>query len=88
MKIKNRIGLGVLLGLPLPIIAHILTNYSDLVSQLMPSKPSGLYILAGAFNLIGAWVAYRNEKEELGKGIVLITFLGMLLAVFTKTVVI
>lgn len=85
MSIKNNLGLGVILGLPFPIMAYTLTNYTDII---IPGKPSGLYVLALAVNMIGVWLAYRNERQELGKGIVLTTFLGMLLALFTKTVVI
>lgn len=88
MGIKNTLGLGILLGLPFPILAYVLTNYSDIIDTIMPTKPSGLYILAIAINMIGVWIAYRNGKDALGKGLVLTTFLGMLLAVFTKTVVI
>lgn len=81
-------GLGLLLGAILPVIAHVLTKHSEVVAQLMPQKPLGLYVLALTGNMIGVWYCYRNDRQQLGKGMVLVTFLGMLLAVITKTVVI
>ena len=88
MKIKNNLVLGAVLGGLFPMLAYMLTNYSDIIHVFIPTKPAGLYILAIAINMVGVWIAYRNGKDSLGKGIVLTTFLAMLLAVFTKTVVI
>ncbi|MCL8000602.1 hypothetical protein M8994_20645 [Brucella sp. 21LCYQ03] len=70
------------------MIAHLLTKHSEIIAQLMPQKPLGLYVLALTGNIIAVWYCYRNDREQVGKGIVLVTFLGMLLAVITKTIVI
>lgn len=88
MQSKDNMLLGLILGAILPFIAHVLTTYTEIIAQLMPQKPLGLYVLALTGNMIAVWYCYRNDRQQLGKGIVLITFLGMLLAVITKMVVI
>ncbi len=85
---KNSMLLGLILGLILPIIAYLLTQYTEVVIKLIPQKPLALYVLALTGNMIAVWYCYRNDRQQLGKGFVLVTFLGMLLAVITKTVVI
>ena len=85
---KARFLYGLILGLLLPAIAYLLTNYTHIIADMMPQKPLGLYVLALAGNMVGVWYLYRHNGEELGKGIVLATFLSMLFAVITKTVVI
>lgn len=88
MKTNNSFLLGMLLGIIFPTIAYVLTNYTDAIRSIMPGKPAGLYILATAVNMVGVWIAYRKGRGELGKGVVLATFLAMLLAVFSKAVII
>ncbi len=88
MQHKNSMLLGLMFGALLPIVAYLFTSYTEIIAQLMPQKPLGLYVLALTGNMIAVWHCYRNDRQQLGKGIVLVTFLGMLLAVITKTVVI
>ncbi|MFD2743191.1 MULTISPECIES: hypothetical protein [Sphingobacterium] len=88
MQRKDSMLLGIVLGLILPIMAYVFTSYTDIIAQIMPRKPIGLYVLALTGNMIAVWYCYRNDCQQLGKGIVLVTFLSMLLAVITKTVMI
>lgn len=85
---RNSFYFGFAIGLVVCAIAYVLTNHTDLANRLMPSKPGGLYVIAVALNFVGVWAAYRNGYDRIGKGLVFVTFIGLLLAVFTKTIVI
>lgn len=82
---KNTVFLGILLGVICPALAFVLTRYSNIPAQLFPDKPTALYILAAGVNLICCYICYKKDLEKTGNGFVLITFLGMLLMVVTKT---
>ena len=84
---RNPFVFGLLLGLVLPILAHVLTKNTHIVDDIMPQKPLGLYVLAVTGNMIGVWYTYSNQHQQIGMGVVLATFLSMLLAVVTKVVV-
>lgn len=84
---KNSFYIGFFAGLAVCGIAYLLTNHTDIASRLMPSKPTGLYVIAVALNFVGVWAAYRNSYDQIGKGLVFVTFIGLLFAVFTKTIV-
>ncbi|WP_156307544.1 hypothetical protein [Sphingobacterium endophyticum] len=83
---KNSVLVGFLLGLIFPLLAFILMRYTDVQSQLFPDKPTGLYVIAAAINLVGCWISYKKEMDKFGNGLVLATFLGMMLLVFTKNI--
>lgn len=83
---KNSVLVGFLLGLIFPLLAFILMRYTDVQSQLFPDKPTGLYVIAAAVNLVGCWISYKKEMDKFGNGLVLATFLGMMLLVFTKNI--
>ena len=83
---KNSLGLGLGLGIIFPVVAFLLMKYTDLQMQLFPDKPTGLYVLAAAINIVGCYICYKKELEKLGNGLILITFLSMLLLVFTKNI--
>ncbi|MGN5955623.1 hypothetical protein ACP6L2_13510 [Sphingobacterium lactis] len=85
---KNSVLSGFLLGLIFPIIAFVLTRYTEAVATLFPDKPTGLYIIAAAFNLIACYFCYKKDLDKTGNGFVLTTFLGMLLMIFTKNILI
>lgn len=81
---KNSLGLGVLIGLFAPALAYILTNYTSFAQQLFPTKPFVFYVLAAAVNLVLVRIFYRKQamQENLGKGVMISTFLGMLLILY------
>lgn len=83
---KNSVLVGFLLGLIFPLLAFILMRYTSVQAQLFPDKPTGLYVIAAAVNLVGCWISYKKEMDKFGNGLVLATFLGMMLLVFTKNI--
>ena len=85
---NNSLGLGLALGVIFPLIAFLLMKYTDLQMQLCSDKPTVLYVIAAAVNIVGCYVCYKKELEKLGNGLILITFLSMLLLVFTKNITI
>ncbi len=82
---KNNLLIGFVLGLIFPVLAFVLTKHTDIQMQLFPDKPTGLYVIAGAINLMSCYVCYKKGLDKVGNGFVLATFLGMLLMVFSKT---
>lgn len=85
---KNSFLIGVILGIVFPILAYVLVNYTTISSQLFSDKPTAPYFLAAAINLIACWISYKKEFDKLANGIILVTFLGMMFLIFTKSIVI
>lgn len=85
---KNSLSLGLALGIIFPVVAFLLMKYTDLQMQLFSDKPTGLYVIAAAINIVGCYVCYKKGLEKLGNGLILITFLSMLFLVFTKNITI
>ncbi len=83
---KNNFLFGVILGLICPLVAFLLMRYTQVQAQLFPDKPTGLYVIAAAINLVGCWISYKKEKDQIGNGLVLATFLGMMALVLTKNI--
>ncbi|MGO1521184.1 MAG: hypothetical protein ACTHYC_08240 [Sphingobacterium sp.] len=83
---KNSILLGVFIGLIGPLIAHLLMSCTDVQTLLFPDKPTGLYVIAAAINLVGCWLSYKKGLDKFGNGLILATFLGMVLLVFTRNI--
>lgn len=83
---KNSLLVGVLLGLVFPLIAFLAMKFTNIQTQVFPDKPTGLYVIAAAINLVGCWISYKKGKDLLGNGLVLATFLGMILLVLTKNI--
>lgn len=81
---RNSLLLGIVLGAAAPLLAFILSNYTGLAVQLFPSKPVAFYVLAAAINLVLVRVFYRKEvpHDQVAKGIIVTTFLGMLLFLY------
>lgn len=85
---KNSFYIGFFVGLLVCVLAYFSTVHTNIVQQLMPGKPAGLYVIAAGLNFIGVWAAYRNGYDNVGKGLVFVTFIALLLAVFTKSLAI
>lgn len=85
---KNSFYIGFFAGLVVCGTAYLLTHYTAVTQQFMPSKPTGLYVIAVAINFIGVWSAYRQGYDNIGKGLVFVSFVALVLAVFTKEIVI
>jgi len=83
---KNNLLLGFGLGIIAPLVAFLLMQYSNVQMQLFPDKPTGLYVIAAAINLVGCWFCYKKEMDKVGNGLVLATFIGMMILVLTKNI--
>lgn len=81
---RNNIWIGVVLGAVFPLIAFAFTAYSEWPTRIFPTKPFAFYIIAAAINLLLIRIFYRKAMpyEHVAKGIVLTTFLGMLLFLY------
>lgn len=76
---KNNIRIGLGLGAIFPLIAHILFVFTAIEQHFLPDKPMALYTIAVLINLVMLRFAYRSGKDQVGKGIIIITFLAMIL---------
>ena len=85
---KNNLGWGVLLGILLPLLAFLLGRYTSLASMLPAGKEGTLYIVAAAVNLLAVRFLYRREPplDRVAKGMLLITFVGMLMFLYTHKI--
>lgn len=79
---KNSLLYGVIFGAIAPLIAYCLSAYTELDTQLAADKPIILYVIAGAMNLIAARFLFRSKYDEIGKGIIISTFIAVLLLIF------
>ncbi|GGH11474.1 hypothetical protein FAZ19_00475 [Sphingobacterium alkalisoli] len=79
---RNSLIQGLLIGAIAPLIAFLLTVYTDLEIVLSSDKPIFLYVVAAAVNLIMTRILFKRGYETTGRGVVLITFIGALLLVF------
>jgi hypothetical protein len=77
---KNPMFVGFVLGLILPGLALLLFNilYKDAVVLGKPAIP---YMVALGLNLIAIRISYKKDADQTGKGIMLSTFICMLLLV-------
>lgn len=65
----------------MPGLAYILTIYTSIQHNLFEEKPIAVYVIAAMINLIIVRISFRSGKESFAKGIVLITFVAMLLLI-------
>ena len=77
---KNNLWIGMAIGLIFPMLAYLLTTYTTMSDRMFATKPFLLYIVAGAINLVLIRLFYRKTTslEKSAKGVMLVTFLGML----------
>lgn len=74
------------IGAVFPALAHILVRFTDLELHFLPQKPMAIYTLAVLVNLVLLRFVYRAGNDHTGKGIVVSTFLAMLLYLLTHKV--
>jgi hypothetical protein len=77
---KYSILFGFSLGLILPGMALLIFNilYKDVVILGKPAIP---YLVALGLNLIGMRVCFKKDADQTGRGIMISTFISMLLLV-------
>lgn len=79
---KDTLFTGILLGTAAPLLAYLIKTYTNLQQSYFTDKPMAIYIIAAVINLIAVRFAYRQGKHSIAKGIVLITFIAMLVLIF------
>lgn len=82
---KDSFIFGVLLGVIAPLIAYLVTTYTSFQQMYFAEKPIAFYVIAAVINLIIVRFTFRAGKQSLAKGILLTTFIAMILfIVMTK----
>lgn len=79
---KKDFILGMVIGVIAPLASYLLTQYTSLQRDYFVEKPIAIYVLAAAINLIVVRFAYRAGKESLAKGVMLLTFLAMVVLIW------
>lgn len=72
---------GVILGAVCPLLAYWATNFTNLQTSFFAQKPIALYVIAAVINLIAVRFIYRSGRESTAKGIIIATFLAMVVMV-------
>ncbi|HZH55012.1 MAG TPA: hypothetical protein VFD72_05125 [Sphingobacteriaceae bacterium] len=83
--IRNNFYSGLVLGSLMPLIAYALTTWTDW-DQYFTNRPAIFYVLAGLVNLFMMRWFYRNQGENTGRGVIFVTFLGVLLLIITRNI--
>lgn len=78
---KDSLFSGVIIGALAPIVAYLAMAYTTLQQSIFPDKPLALYVLSVVINLIIVRFAFRAGKVSQSKGVVLVTFLAMIVFV-------
>lgn len=81
---RNNFWIGIALGLIAPLLAWLLSDYTALQAQLFPGKKMSFYLIALAINLLGIRYFFRKDgnQDQLAKGLMLLSFLAMLLVFY------
>ncbi|GEM_PF-231688 len=86
VRVKNNIWIGLSGGTVFPLLAFLLVRFTDLELHFLPEKPMATYTIAVLINLIFLRFAYRSGNDQVGKGIIMVTFLAMVLYLITHKV--
>lgn len=83
MQVKNNIVIGALLGLILPLLAYFIAEvlFQD---KIFPDKPGVPYLIAVGINLIFLKFTYKSNADKAGIGLLVVTFIVLLLAFIFK----
>lgn len=84
MKIDN-FFYGLVLGAVTPTIAYGISQ-SNFANIDLGEKQFSYYIVAALVNLLLVRYFYRNDRSNSARGIILITFIAALAAIFLKDV--
>lgn len=79
---KKDFILGMVIGVIAPLASYLLTQYTSMQQDYFVEKPIAIHVLAAAINLIVVRFAYRAGKESLAKGVMLLTFLAMVVLIW------
>jgi len=84
--VKNNLWVGSGIGIAFPLLAFLLVHFTDIELHFLPEKPMATYTIAVLINLIFLRFAYRSGNDQVGKGIIIMTFLAMILYLITHKV--
>lgn len=81
---KNNIWTGIAIGFICPLLAYLLIIYTSVPESFFPTKPFMAYLIATAINLLLIRVFYKRTmpQEKTARGVMLITFVGMLMFLY------
>jgi len=79
---KNSLPLGILIGVVFPCIAYAITTYTSLQTTYFLEKPIAIYVMAAVVNLGIFRFSYRAGKDAFAKGVLLATFIAMLVLIY------
>lgn len=79
---KKDFILGMVIGVIAPLASYLLTQYTSLQQDYFVEKPIAIHVLAATINLVVVRFAYRAGKESLAKGVMLLTFLAMVVLIW------
>lgn len=83
MFVKNNLFVGLLLGMAIPLITWFIFGYQFPQLQYR-YKPGVPYLIAVALNLFIIRYCFRKDADQTGKGVMLTTFICMLLVFLFK----
>lgn len=81
MQMKNNMVFGVALGILFPLCAYLVTTFTHIQPSFFAYKPIAPYIIAATLNLFAVRFLYRNGKDATANGVVLATFLAMVVLI-------
>ncbi|MDB5063527.1 MAG: hypothetical protein JWP67_3370 [Mucilaginibacter sp.] len=81
---KNNLLLGMLYGLVPPAFAWLVFNYTLHNEAIIMDKPAAPYLLAIGLNLLLLRYSARNYLDKTSNGIMISTFVCMLLVFILK----
>lgn len=81
---KNNLFFGIFFGALAPIVAFLLSTYTNLLDTYFSQKPFVFYAIAVLINLIVMRFLFRGQKESTAKGILITTFVAMLVYLFKQ----
>lgn len=81
---RNSFWLGLLIGIVFPLIAFLLAQYTDILTTVFKGRVIGLYGVALLLNMLLVRQCFRPslQKDNIGKGIVMISFLALILFLY------
>ena len=81
---KNSVLSGLLLGSILPILSWLVFEHISTNIPLIMDKPAVPYFITIGLNLVLLRYCFRNGRDKIANGIMMITFAFMLLVFILK----
>jgi len=82
---KNNIAIGLLAGLIFPGLTWLVFGYFFKNKVILLNKPTIPYLVAIAVNLFIIRYLFKKGDDQTGTGMILCTFVGMLLIFLLQT---